>query len=342
MLLPRPRGPLSAQVIDVLRRPVDADADLGDLDVAAAVPSDLSDPLADEDLQLTLWVLYELHYRGFDDADDAWEWAPALLAVRARLERRFEAALRRLTAPHVDAALRADGDLADRLFGLCAGFEGAELSPFVRKQADRDQVLEFLRERSVYHLKESDPHTWVVPRLDGAAKAGLVEVQYDEYGDGRPERVHQKLFADALAAAGLDPSYGAYVDEASAQTLAVSNAMSLFGLHRRLRGAALGHLAAFEATSSIPCRRYAAGVRRVGLDETVAHYFDEHVLADAVHEQLAVRGVCGALVQDDPTLERDVLLGAAACLAVEALSAERMLARWADDTDLAEREEVGA
>ena len=41
--------------------------------------------------------------------------------------------------------------------------------------------------------------------------------------------------------------------------------MSLFGLHRRLRGALVGHLAAFEMTSSIPNRRYGDGLRRLGV-----------------------------------------------------------------------------
>ena len=66
------------------------------------------------------------------------------------------------------------------------------------------------------------------------------------------------MYADALTAAGLDSGYGAYIDEVSALSLAAANVMSLFGLNRRLRGAAMGHLAAFEATSSVPCRRIAA------------------------------------------------------------------------------------
>jgi hypothetical protein len=104
--------------------------------------------------------------------------------------------------------------------------------------------------------------------------------------------------------------------------------MSLLGLHRRLRGAAMGHLGAFEATSSVPCRKYAGGVRRLGLPQQVAAYFDEHVEADAVHEQLALRDICADLVSADPSLEEDVLFGAAACLVVDAVAGERMLEAW--------------
>jgi pyrroloquinoline quinone (PQQ) biosynthesis protein C len=171
----------------------------------------------------------------------------------------------------------------------------------------------------------------------------LAELQYDEFGAGRPERLHSTLFARALEAAGLDASYGAHIDVVPALTLAVNNAMSMFGLHRRRRGAAMGHLAAFESTSSLPCRRYSAGADRLGFDERVQDYFDEHVEADAVHEQLALRSICQRLVDQDPALQRDVLTGAAVCVALDALAGRQMVDAWTDGQSsllVVSREEV--
>jgi len=136
------------------------------------------------------------------------------------------------------------------------------------------------------------------------------------------------MFGDSLEGCELDREYGAYVDVVPGYTLAVNNAMSLLGLHRRLRGAGMGHLGAFEATSSIPCRKYAGGVRRLGLPEVVAAYFDEHVEADAVHEQLAFRDICAGLVSSGQAAEEDVVLGATVCLLMDAVAGERMLAAW--------------
>jgi Iron-containing redox enzyme len=291
-------------------------------------PAALPDDPFDEDVQLALWMLYEQHYRGFVDALDTLEWDPELLALRAGLEASFERTLRRLAAPYVTGALAASDALVEQVQSIVDAVEHPPLAAFLQRHATREQVLDFLVERSVYHLKESDPHSFVLPRIDGAAKVALAELQYDEYGAGRPERLHAKLYADALAAAGLDTGYAAYVDRVSAETLAVNNLMSLFGLHRRLRGAALGHLAAFESTSSVPCRRIAAGAERVGLPPEVAAYFDEHVEADAVHEQVAVRDVCGSLVEAEPELREDVLLGVACCLILDARAAERTLTGW--------------
>jgi hypothetical protein len=104
--------------------------------------------------------------------------------------------------------------------------------------------------------------------------------------------------------------------------------MTMFGLNRRLRGAAMGHLAAFEASSSVPCRKIAAGIERVGLPATVAAYFHEHVEADAVHEHVAANDICGALVAEDPSLREDVLFGAASSLHLDALAGAELLDRW--------------
>lgn len=326
MHLPSARGPLSDALADVLagRAAVDDDGLLGLADGALAG----ADLVTDDDVHLSLWLLYELHYRGFDDVDAGLEWEPGLLRVRRALESPFEAELRRLAAPHVAVAREADGDLADRLFGLAAGFEGPSVAKHVHRDATREELLEMMVHRSIYHLKESDPSSWAVPRLTGKPKAALVELLYDEYGGGRPERLHATMFGDALEGCGLDRTYGGYLDRVPGYTLASNNVMSMLGLHRRLRGAAMGHLGAFEATSSLPCRRFAGGVRRLGLPEVVAAYFDEHVEADAVHEQLAFRDICATLVREGQAAEEDVLLGAVLCLLMDTVVGERMLAAW--------------
>src|SRR3954466_15253706 len=109
--LPAVRGPLSAFVIEAL---TGAPRDL--TEPPAIAPGD---PLADDDFQLALYCCYELHYRGFGDVDERWEWDPSLLAVRARLADVFERAIAgglsgwtppRATAETMDVALRAIAD----------------------------------------------------------------------------------------------------------------------------------------------------------------------------------------------------------------------------------------
>jgi hypothetical protein len=289
-----------------------------------------ADPLADDDLHLALYVLYELHYRGFAEVDDRWEWDPGALALRARLEEIFEdglqAALAGWTAPEADArtmdlALRAIADADD----------GPSLSRHLERAGTLEQFHEFLMHRSAYQLKEADPHSWALPRLWGRPKAAMVEVQADEYGGGDPVRIHARLFADTLEAVGLDSTYGAHLDRLPGVTLATVNLMSYFGLHRRHRGRIVGHLALFEMTSSIPNRRYATGLRRLGVDDARAtEFFDEHVTADAVHENIAAIDLAGGLAEQDPALLADILFGARALVELEARWATHLLAAWED------------
>jgi len=312
LVLPEPRGAVSERLLDALRGPRPA-------------PSRWPAPEGEEDLQLALYLCYELHYRGLPGVDDGWEWEPSLLALRAQLERRFEAAVRDAVpvpaAPdpgEMDAALRALDDAA----------AGPSLSRHLERAGDLEQFREFVAHRSAYQLKEADPHSWALPRLTGGPKAALVEIQADEYGGGDPRRIHAALFADAMDALGLDSRYGAYVDRIPAVTLATVNLMSLFGLHRRLRGAIVGHLALFEMTSSVPNRRYATGLRRLGFGPAATGFFDEHVVADAVHESVAAVDLAGGLARQEPALAADILWGAAALNELERRFARHLLDAW--------------
>ncbi|HEV7657465.1 MAG TPA: iron-containing redox enzyme family protein [Mycobacteriales bacterium] len=316
--LPVPRGPVSAAVLAAVVRPPHR------FDGPSPSRRPRADVLDDGDLLLALHVCYELHYRGFAGVDDDWEWEPSLLAYRAVLEARLDTALRALVAvPDV-----APADVPRALADLVAADDGPALAAYVQRRADLGQVRELLVHRSIYQLKEADPHTWAIPRLAGGPKAALVEVQIDEYGGGRPERMHARLFADAMREAGLDDGYGAYADLVPAVTLASSVTASYFGLHRSRRGAIAGHLAALEMTSSLPMRRYGAGLRRLGLGPVATRFFDEHVEADAVHEQIAAHDLCGALAKAEPELAADILAGAATCLTLDARLAEHLLACW--------------
>jgi len=305
MRIPTPRGRLSEAVHDHL-----TDPEVRALGLPALAPQ------GPDDAAIALWTLYELMYRGFDDVPDDVEWDPVLIEVRRRLERQLEARLRDDFSAIGFAGTFADLLQEDRL--------NAGTARFVRREATVDDVLEILIQKSVYHLKEADPHCFVLPRLDPGPKSMLAELQYDELGGGRPERLHAALFAEALAAAGLDPAYGAYLDRATEETLTLNNAMSMFCLNRRLRFAAMGHLAAFEATSSLPSADMVRGLRRLGFGEPVVRYYDEHVEADAVHEHLA-REICDRMTGGDPALEREVLFGAYVCLELERRSAVKLV-----------------
>src|SRR3712207_67859 len=91
--LPSPRGETSSLLVDRLGPEVST--------IPPHMPVAPDDPFADEDLQLALYLCYELHYSGFDGVHPEWEWEPARLRLRRRLERIFEESLLDTVGPPV-------------------------------------------------------------------------------------------------------------------------------------------------------------------------------------------------------------------------------------------------
>lgn len=311
--LPATRGPLSESVLGTLLR----ERPRADLEFAA--PAD-ADPLGD-DLQLALHLCYELHYQGLPGVSPEWEWDPELLRLRGALEARFLAALRENVAGGDDVTGELDTLLVEPM-----DVEG--VSHFLRDHADRAQVLEYFTHRSIYHHKEADPHAWVIPRLRGRAKAALVAVEFDEFGGGRAECVHARLYADLLRAAGLPDGYLELIDHVPGSMLAIVNMMSLFGLHRALRGALCGHLAAAEITTAPSAQRIDQGLRRLAAPEACRRFFLEHIEADAVHEQVMRHDVLGDLIEQEPGLAADVVFGIQATEFLEGRFGAQLLTAW--------------
>jgi hypothetical protein len=313
--LPLPRGPLSEALLRALARPP-----------GTPLPdrTDGADPYGD-DLHLALHCAYELHYRGFTGVDDAWEWDSGLLRLRAALERDFLTALRDDCGPARPAA-EALGELLTEPAGDGDGVPGR-----LAEHGERWQLREYAAQRSLYHLKEADPHIWVVPRLWGRAKAGMVAVEYDEFGGGRADRIHSALFAALMADLGLETAYGHYTDACPAEMLALTTMMSAFGLHRALRGALVGHFAAVETTSSPASRLLVRALERIGAGPDAVRFYAEHVEADAVHEQVVRREVVGGLLAEEPALDAEVAFGADATAFLEDRLSRRLLAAWREN-----------
>jgi hypothetical protein len=98
-----------------------------------------------------------------------------------------------------------------------------------------------------------------------------------------------------------------------------------------LRGAAVGHFASTEITSSPGSRRLMEALERMGAPEPCVAFYREHVVADAVHEQVVRTDVVGDLVAGEPQLDRDVVFGIRARDVVEDRLAAHLMECWTQD-----------
>lgn len=289
-----------------------------------APPTD--DALTGTDSHLALHCCYELFHDGYHDVADRWEWEPGLLRVRRRLEDRFLTALRGEHRPSLPDAEQPIGTALRQ--AIASGPPSPSPSRYLAEEGSIDELRELLIHRSIYQRKEADAHTFGIPRLRGAAKSAMVMIQADEYGAGRPGRTHAELFATTMERLDLDPTPGAYIDSVPGVTLATDNLASMFGLHRALRGALVGHLAIFEMTSVTPMGRYAVAIRRLTGDDRAAEFYQVHVDADAEHEVIAANDLAAGLLREEPALADDLIFGAQALMRVEARMATHLVTAW--------------
>jgi hypothetical protein len=316
--LPKDVGPISAAVIAALRQDEPSPIEVFDADGSR-------DVLTDDDFQLALYVCYELSYRGFQGVAAKLEWDPEVLTVRRRLEQRFLGSLCEAAGPPMATE---PVDIDRQLFAILDESDVPGMPRYLETRATIEQFVEYVIHRSAYQLKEADPHSWVIPRMYGSPKAALLEIQADEYGNGSLSHMHSELFAQTMRELDLDDSYGSYLIVLPGVTLATVNALSMFGLHRRWRGALVGHLAAFEMGSSLPNRRYSNGLARLGGTKAARAFYDVHVLADAAHECVAAVDMAGGLAKQQPALAGDILFGARALAACEARFFTHLLTCW--------------
>jgi len=316
--LPTARGPLSMAVINLLtERAPRTRFDRIEAPVADCDPYGI-------DVQVALYVCYELHYRGFAGVDPGWEWNPGLLHLRARLEDAFRTAIRRDTAGANAPGAGAAGEL-DRLTAEPAA--DADPSGYLVSRGTWQQLREYFVHRSLHHLTGGDPHTWALPGLTRQSGTSFAAVESGGLGAGRRAEGRQQLFAGLMVAADLDPGYLSYIDVVPAEALAVVNLMSLFGLHRRHRGATVGHSAAMAVTAPRAANRISAALARVNAPEPCQEFYRGHTATDPVREESA-RSEVGDLIGRDPALENDVIFGIRAFGVVEDRLAAHLMRCW--------------
>ncbi len=309
-----PVGPRTQWLVDLLTGPFSAQP--------APAPSSIGGDARDDlDLHRAMLTAHELSYGGVAAVDDRFEHHPALIAAVNAWE-----------AELLDAVRAELGDPDDvpieTFFRALLSGDGASMSGWMLEHATMGHLREEAAHRSIYQRQEADPHTFGIPRLRGDAKAALVTIQADEYGEGVTADMHCELFGHTLRGLGLDATPHAWAEHVGARTLATVNLVRAFGRSRRHRGALVGHLALFELASVPVMSALSRTYARLGCNSWSRLFFDVHVVADAAHQNVALHDLVIPLLEAEPDLDADVRFGARALAHLEGRLTEHVLARW--------------
>ncbi|MFD0485325.1 iron-containing redox enzyme family protein [Kineococcus sp. GCM10028916] len=275
------------------------------------------DVLRDEDVQLTLLLLYELHHEGIDQVVDDLEWDLGLLWVRADLEMALQRSLQVLvhgrhgfgrgTRPEfLTGPARVDAELV----ALATARDATGLTAHLALDADLEQFREFFVHHSLHHL-----------------------VPFREVHSGDPRGTSGVSTTRTTIDLGLDDAHGAYVSRLPATSLAAVNTATMFGLHRRDRGALAGHLAFSHLSSPSLGTAVGDGLRRLGLrGGATGSSAPETQPAQPGPDAGTGRELVASLLAAEPELAADVVFGARAGASLARLVAEEVLGAWSAGT----------
>ena len=239
----------------------------------------------------------------------------------------FESAEGRLRARFAAAAVPPNAGTSSTRSSPTSRPPRPSLASYVHREADREQVLDLLRLRSVYHLKETDPTAWAVPRLPRASQAALVElhvrrVRRRPRPPGPLGSCSPAPWRRAGSTTGTARTSTRHPPRCRAEQRddAVRSAPAAAGGRRRpprcLRGDQLDAFAPDDP-----------GPPRLEMPTRWSAYYLEHVEADAVHEQSRPRHLRPAR-RGGPLVAADVFFGVFTCLDLEDRLAGAALASW--------------
>jgi hypothetical protein len=330
--LPRPRGPLSGALRTLLAGPPTRDGSL----LASRYITDLWSPEDDvpwwragDDVAVALIYLAELRRRGFEGVDDGWEGHPLLATAHRTLSepvRRGLAEMRRACEP----MSRATGYGVVRL--VLAMVANASTSDHVAAAGFREPFEDEVVITAVQRLRERDAHAALIPSLAGAPRHLLARTLAAGVAEGDVDDEREAVSA-VLRALELQDSTGAHLDALPGAALWRLAVLDHLVTHRSLRAAALGWLTAADAMAA--AGRFVTGdaLRARGFDPATTAAWDACVMGEMTTLEATEH-----LVEAEPHLAADVLLGARACVTAgtfvdDALDHAREVGRRTPPTD---------
>jgi len=317
-LLPWPRGPLSALVVSALQRQPGS--------LVATPPLTNVDAMSDDDFQLALYLCYEMNYRGLANA--GWSRDPGLLNFRTELEQIFVARLRDEIG-HVSARFPSDVMGAmEEFVDACAT---SSLATYLGVSGTIDQFREFCVHRSAHQQRSIESETRTLFSHADEDEPAKVMFPFDEWGASDALRIRAEFLSAAMAALGLDPSFGSYVEILPGVTLATANLASMFALHPDWRAALVGQLAISEITSMESMERYSHALFRFGLDRVGRRFNQVDTVVDSRRPLLARSQIVAGVIGGGPQLGADLLFGAGAIVMLEQRFGDHLLDSWGEN-----------
>lgn len=305
--LPQPRGPISRALLTLLTGPPTRDAGVlvnSHISELWSTGQDVPWWRADDDAALALVCLAELNRRGLEGVDDGWEGHPLLAAARWILSGPARRGLEELEeADEPLSRVNGCGIVRSVLAMVASSSTSHQIASGFREPFEDEVVL-----TAVQRLRERDAHATLLPTLAGPARHLLARTVAGVGSDGDVDD-EREAAGVVLRGLGLPDRTGAHLDTLPGPALWRLAVLDHLVTHRQSRAVALGWLVAADALAA--AGRFVTGdaLRTRGFDPATARAWDVCVIG-----QMTTLEAAEHLVEAEPNLAPDVLLGARACV----------------------------
>ncbi|MEO6097841.1 MAG: iron-containing redox enzyme family protein [Fibrobacteria bacterium] len=184
--------------------------------------------------------------------------------------------------------------------------QGDALFPWLATTADLEQMRWFLAQEVAGEAGFDDLVAVTQVKLPARAKLELARNYWDEMGRGQPKGMHGALLEKTIEELAIKPAR----DEATWESLALSNLMVGLAFNRRYAYHSLGALGAIEMTAPGRVSLVNEGLKRLRVSSGGRHYFALHAGLDQIHSASWNAEAILPLVEGNPWVARAIAEGA--------------------------------
>jgi len=239
-------------------------------------------PTSPADRFRCLREVYRLHFAPLHEVGSAarWQHHPVVAELKSRCEAAW---ITELDASVEVPALPTPGDVVPALRRLAAADRLPPLYRWLARDADREQLDQFLRWEGGPDGGFDDLVAICQVGLAGRAKIELARNYWDEMGNGDLEQVHTILHDDLVRAMDLADAAASSDDSEPVSGMARGCLGGMLASNRWLQPEMLGALGLIELQAGPRCRLVMQGLARLGAPAAAFPFYRVHAEVDPRH-----------------------------------------------------------
>jgi pyrroloquinoline quinone (PQQ) biosynthesis protein C len=265
---------------------------------------------AHETVHNILTTIYQRDFSRPDTSESECETQPVLRDIAAIFEQAmldFEIALIREGAADYPLDGKEYVLWLKRIIASHPASQHPFYRPYLQDHGTREDVRFFIAQETSLDPRFDDILALIQLGTDGNEKIEIAGNYWDEMGNGEITNMHGALFAQALAALGVDDQY--IKDNLLLEAKLCGNLSAALTLSRRHYFKAIGYFGVTEYLTPRRFRSLGQAWRRLGLPAEGIRYHDVHVEVDAGHAAGWFKNVIEPAIDRDARVGRDIAIG---------------------------------